>query len=129
MSSGWLQGLMSSDKRGKTDRRELLDMATKPSANHRDLEPVEPHSFRYKLAQAARIGEDTGQRVGSMAQDMERSPAGEEVVLDTPNGKALDIHRALGFSLAGVAGLGKRVARADGRIARLEAELVVTTAA
>jgi hypothetical protein len=104
---------MMSDEDTKTDRRKLLDMATKPSANEKNLDEIEGYSFRYKPGVAARIGEDTAKRPGIMAQDLEKAPAGKQVVSDTEEGKALDIPRALGFSLAGVAGLDKRLQRLE----------------
>jgi hypothetical protein len=104
---------MMSDENTKTDRRKLLDMATKPDANRENLDKIEGFSYRYKPDAAAKIGEDTGTRPGIMAQDLEKAPAGKAVVDETPLGKSLDIKRALGFSLAGVAGLDKRLQRLE----------------
>lgn len=104
---------MVSDERAKTSREKLLDMATKPEANEKNLSKVEGYSYRYKPEAAARFGEDTAPRPGIMAQDLEKAPAGADVVDDTPDGKVLDVHRALGFSLAGVAGLDKRLQRLE----------------
>lgn len=42
-----------------------------------------------------------GRRIGPMAQDMERTPAGASAVIDTPAGKAIDRDQALGLALAG----------------------------
>jgi hypothetical protein len=106
-----------SDVRAKTDiesldTRGLLEMASMakdPDANREALEPVEPYSYRYKANLADAIGADTEPRAGVMAQDLERSPQGASVVHEAAHGKALDPNRALGFSLAGVAGLDKRV--------------------
>lgn len=104
---------LMSDERAKTDRQKLLDMATKPEANKENLDEIDGYTYRYKPEAAARIGEDTGVRPGVMAQHLERAPAGEAVVSDTPGGKMLDVNRALGFSLAGVAGLDKRLQRLE----------------
>lgn len=110
---------MFSDVRAKTDiRRSKLseaagEMAEDPDANREALAPVRDYTFRYRPAAARRMGTDTEPRPGIMAQDLERSEAGEEVVFDTPNGKALDRDKALGFSLAGVAGLDKRMTRLE----------------
>lgn len=111
--SGPVPQYMMSDRELKTDREKMLDMATQPEANKENLDPVDGFTYRYKPEAAARIGEDTGVRPGVMAQDLEKTPAGKTVVDDTPNGKALDIHRAIGFSLAGVAGLDKRMQRLE----------------
>lgn len=98
-----------SDKLGK-EEVALLEMATKPAANRENLGPMNGYQFRYKPKVAAAIGEDTTPRIGTMAQEVEQGPAGENVVAETENGKALDVNRALGFSLAGLAGLDKRLA-------------------
>lgn len=107
-----------SDERGKQDIAELLEMALDPEANRDNLEPVKPYTYRYKPEVAARIGEDTGRRAGIMAQDLERAAAGRAAVHETPEGKALDVNRALGFSLAGVAGLDKRVRELEANLRR-----------
>lgn len=104
---------MMSDKETKTDRRKLLDMASNPAANEKNLGKVDGFTYRYKPDVAARIGEDTKLRPGIMAQDLEKAPAGKQVVSDTSEGKALDLNRAVGFSLAGVAGLDKRLQRLE----------------
>jgi hypothetical protein len=104
---------MMSDENAKTERQKLLEMATKPSSNRANLGKIDGYSYRYKPGAAAAIGEDTSTRPGIMAQDLEKAPAGKEVIEETPIGKALDIKRALGFSLAGVAGLDKRLQRLE----------------
>jgi hypothetical protein len=125
-------GAITSDVRAKTDIQPLgggyeraqaqaervaaLDaIASDPRANRNALDGIEPYSYRYKAGPAARYGEDTQPRVGVMAQDIEKAgPAGAAVVSEDENGvKKLDVHRALGLSLAGVAGLDKRLARLE----------------
>lgn len=99
-------------------KRSLVSMAADPQANRAALDNVHPYAYRYKPEAAAAFGEDTRPRVGVMAQELERSgPAGKGVVFETPGGmKALDLHRALGFSLAASAGLDKRIARLEAAV-------------
>jgi len=101
-----------SDKLTK-EQIELLDMATKPAANRENLGPMNAYKFQYKPEVAREIGEDTRPRVGTMAHEVAHGPAGKNVVVEREvNGeprKALDVNRALGFSLAGLAGLDKRI--------------------
>lgn len=104
---------LMSDRETKTDRQKLLDMAMKPDSNRENLDKVDGYTYRYKPEAAERIGEDTSTRPGVMAQDLEKAPAGKAVIEETPLGKGLDIKRALGFSLAGVAGLDKRLQRLE----------------
>lgn len=100
---------MMSDERLKTDvtdEREKIDAM---------LDGLRPVGWRYK---DPKFGE--GRHSGVMAQDMERSEAGRQVVSDTPDGKALDVNKALGAALASSARLNERLrkledeARADG---------------
>jgi hypothetical protein len=91
----------------------LLDMAANVTDNRDALGPMNGYVYRYKPEAAARMGTDTRPRPGIMAQEMDDSPAGRAVVGDTSAGKALDMNRAVGFSLAGLAGLDKRTRRLE----------------
>lgn len=92
---------LASDKRGKTRRK------VDPKAVRSIFDKLAPHTFRY-------LGEDTD-RVGIMAQDLEKTRHGRALVHDTPTGKVVDVPQATGAVLAGVADL-------SARIKRLEAE-------
>lgn len=74
---------------------------------------LEPKRYRYK--NEARHG--AGERVGVMAQDLERSSLGRKIVYDAPDGKALDPFKAISASLAGIARVHKRVARLERKAA------------
>ena len=114
-------GGMLSDERAKVDVRptsnaRLLAMALEPEANREALAPVRGSVYRYKPAIAEALGTDTDPRPGVMAQDLERSPAGADVVFDADGGtKGIDRDRALGFTLAAAAGLDKRLRRVEQR--------------
>lgn len=115
--SGWIGGLMQtgaqvaaglathhSDERLKTnirDGRAEVDEA---------LSHLVAKSYSYK---DQKHGE--GQRVGIMAQDLERSRIGRDIVYDAPDGKALDVNRALSLSLAANARLHERVSELERR--------------
>jgi hypothetical protein len=79
----------ASDKNLKKDVKE--------SKKHVDemLEKLKPYTFKYKNS---KHGE--GDRVGVMAQDLERSKMGKTLVKDTPEGKAIDIKNAIGAVMA-----------------------------
>lgn len=64
-----------------------------------------PVGWKYK--EPAKHGD--GRWTGVMAQDMERSEAGRRVVRDTPDGKMLDIPRAVSTTLAASARLHERL--------------------
>lgn len=95
-------------------KRSMLAMAADPDVNREALAPVKPYTFRYRPEAAAAMGTDTEPRPGIMAQDLERSPVGRDVVSEGEGGmKELDIRKAVGFSLAANAGMDKRVARLE----------------
>lgn len=87
---------------------QLALLAT-PRGSKTALAPVKPYAYRYKPEAAARMGTDTGMRTGVMAQDLEKSPILDDTVIDTPNGKVIDGPRAMGASLAMLAGMDKRL--------------------
>lgn len=104
-----LSGGSLSDERSKRDIDPIVKMAVSPEGNRDALAPVKPYRYRYRDEIARAAGLDTEPRMGVMAQDLERSDAGAEVVNDGPGLKTLDNKRALSFAMAGVAGLDKRL--------------------
>lgn len=89
---------MMSDERVKTDIQNLSDEDVEEL-----LESIKPRKFKYKNAEH---GE--GQRVGVMAQDLERSEMGKALVKDGPEGKQLDINNVIGALLDSVAHLHRK---------------------
>lgn len=102
----------------------------------KELAPVKAYEFSYKPPVAARMAGEMASRVnpalapavakmtyqdareprvGVMAQDLEKSKVGREVVGDTPVGKMLDLNRSVGLSLAGVADLNERIRKLEGQ--------------
>lgn len=96
-------GAAMSDERVKTDisdaRHEVDEM----------LDALLPKAYKYK--NEARHGE--GRRVGIMAQDLERSKAGRHIVLEVPDGKAIDLNKAVSAALASAARLNERVRKLE----------------
>lgn len=92
-----------SDERLKTGVRdagaEIDDM----------LDGLRAKSYRYK--DEARHGR--GERAGIMAQDLERSAAGRRVVVEVPDGKALDVNKAISAALAASARLNERLRKLE----------------
>jgi len=96
-------GIAASDERLKTDvtdEREKIDAM---------LDGLRPVGWRYK---DPKFGE--GRHSGIMAQAMEQSEAGRQVVIDTPEGKMLDVKKALGAALASSARLNERLRKLEG---------------
>jgi hypothetical protein len=95
---------MASDERLKTnitDARSEIDAM---------LDGLAPRSYDYKDQKWGK-----GRRAGIMAQDLERSAAGKRIVMETSEGKMLDVNKALSASLAASARLNERVRMLEGK--------------
>lgn len=79
--------------------------AKSPRAVSDQLSVMKPNTYRYKEPQ--KHGE--GERIGVMAQDMEKGPYGHQLVKDTPEGKKIDGAGGLSLALAGTADHEKRL--------------------
>jgi hypothetical protein len=99
-----------------------------------NLKNVRPYEYSYRPGYARLIAQDTARRVapdaqpaaaavayedaraprmGVMAQDLEKSPDGKEVVENTPVGKVLDMKRSVAFALANQADLNRRLSKVE----------------
>jgi hypothetical protein len=103
----------------------LSDFAAKDVAeSRRDLAPVRDVTYTYKPDHSARMAAELSDdpqeqafafadkrtpRRGIIAQDLERSPAFDDSVVETPAGKAVLKDRALSEALGQMAGLDKRL--------------------
>ncbi len=103
---GQVLGAVVSDERLKIDiidgGGEIDDMLDKLAAK----------SYRYK---DPKHGE--GRRPGIMAQDAQKSKAGSSFVIEAPDGKMLDVNRALSAALASSARLNARLRKLEGKAA------------
>ena len=96
-------GAYYSDKNLKTDIGDA-------SSDVRDaMNELSPYAYRYK--DEGLLG--AGKHAGIMAQDLEKSKLGKQVVVETAKGKAVSIPRAVGLVLASVADLNKRLAKVE----------------
>ena len=84
---------------GREGLRELLGKLTAQEWDYRD----ERHGH--------------GRHIGVMAQDLERSRLGREMVIETPEGKMVDTKRMTAAALAAAAELNRRVERLEKRSA------------
>lgn len=103
-AGGQIGAAVASDERLKTDVTsadlEIDDM----------LDQLSPKAGRYKDEKYGK-----GEWNWVMAQDMERSSAGKRVVVDTPDGKMLDVNKALSTALASTARLNARLRELEKR--------------
>jgi len=130
--SGILSGLgslattamMFSDKRVKKDikatttkaSRELDKMAGSGSESRKFLDALQSYEYKYKHE-----GKDATPQMGIMAQDLEKTRLGKQMVVENELGvKQVDFGRGFGALLASQAELNKRIKKleaAKGRIA------------
>lgn len=85
---------------------EALKTDIKSADNEVDemLDKLEPYEYEYKNP---KYGE--GKHTGIMAQDLEKSKAGKELVQNTPEGKKVDVKKALGAIMASQARIARRL--------------------
>ncbi len=106
---GFLGGLIST---GGKVAATLSDERAKEDVEHFDasefLDTLTPSKFRYK---DPRHGE--GDRVGVMAQDLEKSDTGASLVSESPEGKTVDYAKAAPAILASVASLNERIKKLE----------------
>ena len=94
---------------GLSDERAKTDVRSGDGAIRSMLDALAPKQFRYKPG----VGEDSGEHVGVMAQDLERSKAGRAAVHNGVDGlKRIDGGEAVGPMLAALGNINGRLRRA-----------------
>jgi len=73
------------------------------------LDDLTPYLYRYR----PESGEDHSQRLGIMAQDLEKTPQGRNMIVDTPAGKAVDTQKAFTAMMAAQADINKRLKKIE----------------
>lgn len=111
--SGAIGGFKFSDKKLKKDIHE-------PTEEDIDqfLEAVRPMLYKYKDPSGAH-GKTPGKHLGIIAQELEKTNVGKSLVVDTPQGKAIDLPSTVGTLLA-------TSARMHDRLSSLESYLKKT---
>ena len=92
-----------SDKKLKKKVRKVSAKANSKEIGEL-LSKLKAYSYEYKNPDHG-----TGRRVGVMAQDLEKTRLGKKVVVETPEGKMIDMNKGLGLALAAQSELSKRV--------------------
>lgn len=105
-ASGIIGGLVS-------DENEKTGVASGDVAIAEMLDALQAKKFKYK--DTSKPGTAPGKRAGVMAQDLEKSMAGNALVKNTPDGKVIDSPQAIGAVLAALASLHGRMKRVEGR--------------
>lgn len=130
-SPQWLDQYMSGDntkvdpmamaavmKSFKSDDRSKLDKVAAHEKGSRVvdqfLDSIRPLAYHYKdPADEPRQPPSGGMYAGVSAQDMERSPVGPQIVVDTPRGKTVNTRAAVSAALAGLARLNERLEKVE----------------
>ncbi len=97
---GMQAAAMMSDERAKTD--------IEPFSASDFLDQLVPKKYNYKKAKHG-----TGPQAGVMAQDLEKSELGAQLVEDTPEGKVVDYSKAGPLMLASLAELNERLRKIE----------------
>lgn len=99
-------GAVLSDKNQKTDVKPADDKI-------KDfLDKAGAHEYSYK--DSSMPGASPGKHVSPMAQELEKSEIGKQMVIDTPNGKGVDYGKSMGTLVAALASLNKRLDSMEG---------------
>ncbi len=73
------------------------------------LDAINAHEYEYKKSVKDLPGAGEGKHVSPMAQELEKSELGKQMVIDTPKGKMVDYGKGFGTILAAQAVLNKRL--------------------
>lgn len=93
-----------SDEDLKKDKKPTKESALR--AVEEFLNSVEPYEYKYK-------GGDKVSRKGVMAQDLEDSDLGKQMVVDTPKGKVVDYGQGFSAMMAGLAELNQKIKKIE----------------
>lgn len=97
-------------------RRQAADIASEyEREDDKTLSTLKGYTFRYKPEAQDALGLDGRPRYGIMAQDVESTPLGATMVVDTPMGKAIDGQAATGAQLALTGRLAERLEDVEAR--------------
>lgn len=108
-AGGLAAGLAFSDKNLKTD----IKPGNASEMISEFIEPLDSYSYKYKSESMP--GKQYGDKrfTSVMAQDLEKSRIGKNMVINTPEGKMVDYSKAVSPALAAIAELHKRVKRLE----------------
>lgn len=97
-----------------SDKKEKKDTASGDGDVKNFLDALKAYSYEYK--EPEKFGE--GKQISVMAQDLEKTPVGKQLVIETPEGKAVDYGKANGVMLASQAMLNDRLSEIEDGLAR-----------
>ena len=97
---------------GMSDERMKKDIKEASGQIRQLLDKLDAYQYEYKEDK----GLPEGERIGIMAQDLEKAgPIGEAMVKETPQGKMVDYSQSMGTVFAALAALNKRLNDIEGK--------------
>jgi len=97
---------------GRAGQKEEMQESGKQSTEQ-FMSSLKPNEFEYK---PGTIADDDGKpHTGVMAQDLEKTPSGASAVMDTPDGKMVDVKQLAAMLAASVGDLHMRLSHLEGR--------------
>ena len=91
-----------------SDERLKKDVKTDKKMIEAFLDGIEAKSFEYKESKGDK-GTTPGTHLGVIAQDVEAAPGGRSMIVETPDGKGIDIPSAVGMLMAASANINDRI--------------------
>lgn len=96
-----------------SDEREKKNVKSGSKSVSEFLDKLSSKNYEYK--DTSKPGTAPGNRVGVMAQDLEKSDMGKTLVKDTPQGKMVDTQQGFGAILAAQSELNERLKKLEGK--------------
>jgi predicted XRE-type DNA-binding protein len=112
-SAGNIIGTVGSVVAMMSDERQKKNIKAADEEMREFVDALSPNTYEYK--DTSLEGTSPGKRYGIMAQALEKSRAGKSIVLDTKDGKKVDVAQGLGVALAALAAMNKRLGKVEGR--------------
>jgi hypothetical protein len=112
--SGMFGGLLSGAGGVLSDERLKTDIKPAGDKIKAFLDAAGAHEYKYKGAAKSMAGGDDKTHIGPMAQELEKSELGSQMVDNGPQGKSVDFQRGLGTIVAAQAALNKRLEALEG---------------
>lgn len=88
-----------------SDERQKKDIQSGDPAIERFLDSMRAHAYKYK----AGAGQDNKKHVSPMAQELEKSPVGKDLVEESPKGKMVDYSKSGPAILSSLANINTRL--------------------
>lgn len=115
------QGLMkmfasegaSSGAAAMSDENSKTDVKSSDNKLKSFLDALKAHEYEYKASKKDLPGAGEGKHVSPMAQELEKTELGKQMVVDTPEGKVVDYGKGFGTMLASMATLNERTSELE----------------